>query len=104
MKIEVAVTTYEMVEIDVALNHMIPWAYHIMTGNWVEKHYLGEKDDVIMEVSQESIGTDNSICHTPLFYLECTDLPQDAKRHTVKEYIFKNKDRAIDYQKIWKYM
>lgn len=103
MQIEVAVTSYVKVDIDKALDHMIPWDYHVMTGVWVDKYYLGEPDDIIMEVSQESVGTDNSLNYTPLFYLECADLPKNANRQTVQEYISKNKHRAIDYQKVWRY-
>lgn len=104
MQIEVAVTAYKMVDVEVALDCMIPWCFEIVTGYWAEEYYLAEKDDVFLEVSQESLGSDNSLNTSALFFLECHDLKKNPNRRDVYQYIVNNKDRIIDYEKVSEYM
>lgn len=104
MQIEVAVTTYKRVDVEVAMGGMIPWCWEVVTGTWAQANYLAEADDVFLEVSQESIGSDNSINLNTLFLLECADLKKNPTRQDVRDYVANNKARIIDYEKIWEYM
>lgn len=103
MQIEIAVVKYEMIDVSEALGR-IPWCWDIVTGTWAQMHYLAEHDDVFLEVSQESVGTDNSINLNTLFLLECSELKSNPRRQDVEQFIIANKHRIVEYEKIWEFM
>lgn len=105
MKIEIAVTTYEMVDVIEALTgHIISWDWSIVRSSWAEDYYLAEADDIILEVAQESIGSDGSLNQRALFYLEASTLCDSPKKADIVAYVKEHKERIIPHEEIWMYM
>lgn len=106
MKVTVAMISWEEVDLIGALNsHHFFWDYEIITGVYGETYFPAERDDIFLEISQETLNRyDGSIDQHRLVWLECSsllssgnfNLQNNPSRDVVLKYIKDNIDRVID--------
>lgn len=102
MKVEVGIVRWEEVDLIEALEkHLICWDYDIVASHNAERYYPAEKDDIFIEIYQETTNTwDGSVDSHPIAWLECSSYDEEfSTKKGILKYIKENIDRVIDISK-----
>lgn len=102
MKVEVGILRWEEMDLIEAIdNNLICWDYDIVASYDAERYYPAEKDDIFIEIYQETTNTwDGSVDSHPIAWLECSSYEGEfSTKKSILQYIKENIDRVIDISK-----